>query len=97
MFDFFKLSNSAYARRMQTMLREARVAQLEHEAAAEHHDALARMYAERVARLVAACNEAAQSDTTHLPAAAPGLENQRTERPPFRVLAQTFSGAQPAL
>lgn len=35
------------------MLHEAQMARLEHEAAAEHHGALARMYAERVQRLEA--------------------------------------------
>ena len=51
MFEFFNLGSRAYARRAETMLREARFAQLEHEAAAEHHAALARMYAERILRL----------------------------------------------
>ncbi|MDD2711421.1 MAG: hypothetical protein PHU77_00735 [Simplicispira sp.] len=98
MFEFFNLSANVYARRVQTMLREARFAQLEHAAAAEHHQALARMYAERVARLEGASNpEAVHPEKT--PAAAPapttaGLEHPRGERPPFRVLTQTPPGAQ---
>lgn len=39
---------------MQTMLYEARRAAIEHEAAAEHHDALAMMYRSRIERLEAA-------------------------------------------
>lgn len=98
MFEFFNVGNSAYARRVQTMLREARFAQLEHEAAAEHHDALAHMYAERISRLEAACHEAVHTtDPLSVPAAAPELENQHNERHPFRVLTQTFTGAQAAL
>ena len=40
-----------YTRRAQRCLDDARMAALEHECAAEHHTALARMYRERVARL----------------------------------------------
>lgn len=97
MFEFFNLNASAYARRVQTMLREARFAQLEHEAAAEHHDALARMYAERVERLQAACHEAMPTDQTHFADTAPGLESGHNERAPFRVLTQTQTGAQAAM
>lgn len=42
-----------YARRIQHSLDEARMAALEHENAAEHHAALAKMYRHRVARLEA--------------------------------------------
>ena len=47
MFDFFNQSSRAFAKRAQALLQEARFAQLEHEAAAEHHHALAKMYADR--------------------------------------------------
>ena len=53
MFDFFNQSSKAYAKRAHALLTEARFAQLEHEAAAEHHHALAQMYADRVRRLQA--------------------------------------------
>ena len=99
MFEFFSLGAKAYLRRAETMLREARFAQLEHEAAAEHHYALACMYAERVARLEGRRSEhssAAQSATTPPPPAAAMVEGQRSERPPFRVLMQTPAGAQGA-
>ena len=98
MFEFFSLGAKAYLRRAETMLREARFAQLEHEAAAEHHYALACMYAERVARLEGRRSEhssAAQNATTTPPPAAM-VESQRSERPPFRVLTQAPAGAQGA-
>lgn len=98
MFEFFNLGAKAYLRRAETMLREARFAQLEHEAAAEHHYALACMYAERVARLEGRRSEhssAAQNATTTPPPAAM-VESQRSERPPFRVLTQAPAGAQGA-
>ena len=94
MFDFFNLSSRAYARRAETMLREARFAQLEHEAAAEHHDALARMYAERVARLEGHIRRAVpQAQAAAAAVAAPSLDGQRSERAPFRVLTQTDAQA----
>ena len=96
MFEFFTLGTKAYTRRAETMLREARFAQLEHEAAAEHHHALACMYAERVARLQSRCSEAAQRDPMPLPP-TPVVESQRNERPPFRVLTQTPTGTQGAV
>ncbi len=52
MFDaMFKPNPNAYLKRAETMLHEANMARVEHQAAAEHHGALAQMYAERVARL----------------------------------------------
>ncbi|KQX29470.1 hypothetical protein [Variovorax sp. Root434] len=51
-FDFlFRPSHTAYLRRAAALLEEAQMARIEHQAAAEHHSALARMYAERVRRL----------------------------------------------
>ncbi|HQQ69061.1 MAG TPA: hypothetical protein PLL92_01960 [Alicycliphilus sp.] len=44
---------SVYARRAQRCLDDARMAALEHENAAEHHMALAKMYRHRAARLEA--------------------------------------------
>jgi len=51
MFDFLRSSPTAYLKRAATLLEEAQMARIEHQAAAEHHSALARMYAERVRRL----------------------------------------------
>ncbi|MGN8078365.1 hypothetical protein [Variovorax sp. 22077] len=51
-FDFlFRPNHTAYLRRAAALLEEAQMARIEHQAAAEHHSALARMYAERVRRL----------------------------------------------
>jgi hypothetical protein len=63
MFDFFDHGFKAYNKRSETMLREAMLARLEHEAAAEHHMALARMYTERVARLQREAQEDTQWDS----------------------------------
>lgn len=52
-FNLFSSQPSAHLKRAVLMLHEAQMARLEHEAAAEHHGALARMYAERVQRLEA--------------------------------------------
>ena len=91
MFDFFNLGSRAFERRAETMLREARFAQLEHEAAAEHHGALARMYAERVLRLQGACREAARKDRLEVlpenPIASAEELQLRADRAPLRVLS----------
>lgn len=91
MFDFFNHSSRAYAKLARTMLQEARFAQLEHEAAAEHHHALAKMYADRVRRLEGPMLETAMRDeqpSAELLAATP--EGQRA---PLRVLTQPSSQA----
>ncbi len=90
MFDFFNLGSRAYARRAETMLREARFAQLEHEAAAEHHGALARMYAERVLRLEGGRKDSLRSSATNAaPETAPAATEklQHSGRAPLRVLS----------
>lgn len=51
MFKRFLDPATIYLRRAQRSMDEARMAALEHESAAEHHAALARMYRERVARM----------------------------------------------
>lgn len=52
MFDsVFKPNPNAHLKRAEVMLHEANMARVEHQAAAEHHGALAQMYAERVSRL----------------------------------------------
>ena len=93
MFDFFNLGLKAYAKRAETMLREARFAQLEHEAAAEHHGALARMYAERVARLEGQAHRAEVQSQAPTADSGPAPEGLRSERTPFRVLTQTDAQA----
>ena len=89
MFDFFEHGSKAYAKRSEAMLREALFARLEHEAAAEHHQALARMYAERIDRL----QREALSMPWSPPRATAQVERRQsdrrlTERGGFRVVAQ---------
>lgn len=66
MFKRFFDPATIYMRRAQRSMDEARMAALEHESAAEHHAALARMYRERVARL-----QLEISPEQRLPQAAP--------------------------
>jgi hypothetical protein len=61
-FNLFSSQPSAHLKRAVLMLHEAQMARLEHEAAAEHHGALARMYAERVQRLEAEVFRPQRSD-----------------------------------
>ena len=91
MFDFFNQSSRAYAKRAQALLQEARFAQLEHEAAAEHHRALAQMYAERVRRLEAPLLQSVPQVGQPVEASqANTLEGQRA---PLRVLMQSGNQA----
>lgn len=50
-FSLFQTASDAHVKRAEILLFEAQIARIEHQAAAEHHGALARMYAERVRRL----------------------------------------------
>ena len=59
-----------YTRRAQRCMDEARMAALEHESAAEHHAALARMYRDRVARLQAELSPETQETRLVLDASA---------------------------
>ncbi|RZL88886.1 MAG: hypothetical protein EOP82_21500 [Variovorax sp.] len=51
MFGLFQHNRNGHLRRVMNLLEEAHLARIEHQAAAEHHGALARMYAERAKRL----------------------------------------------
>lgn len=50
-FHLFERSADAHIRKSREYLEEAHMGRVEHQAAAEHHSALARMYAERIARI----------------------------------------------
>ena len=50
-FRLFGSRTEAHIRRSLEYLEEASLAWVEHQAAAEHHAALAKMYAERIARI----------------------------------------------
>lgn len=58
MFNLFQPRPEVHLKRVAQLLREANLARIEHQAAAEHHGALARMYLERVARLEAELRDA---------------------------------------
>jgi len=62
MFSIFQHSRNGHLRRIMTLLEEANLARIEHQAAAEHHGALARMYADRAKRL-----EREVYGTSHMP------------------------------
>lgn len=50
-FDLFHTRTDAHIRKAQEYLQAANIARLEHHVAAEHHSALASMYAQRVSWL----------------------------------------------
>ncbi|MFI5445593.1 hypothetical protein [Polaromonas sp. UC242_47] len=50
-FDLFHTRVDAHIRKAQEYLQQANIARLEHQIAADHHSALASMYAQRVAWL----------------------------------------------
>ncbi len=51
MFGILRRRSNEHLKRAEVLLQEASLARVEHQAAAEHHGALAQMYSERVARL----------------------------------------------
>jgi hypothetical protein len=59
-FHLFEHRRDAHIRRSREYLEEANVARVEHQAAAEHHSALAKMYGERIARIEAEIHNALQ-------------------------------------
>lgn len=50
-FHLFEARTEVHIRKSLDYLQEARLAWVEHQAAAEHHAALAKMYAERISRI----------------------------------------------
>lgn len=73
MFSFFQPNRNGHLRRVMTLLEEAHLARIEHQAAAEHHGALARMYAERAKRL-----EREVYGSTHVPLGEGGTAPHKT-------------------
>lgn len=59
-FHLFEPRPEAYIRKSLEYLEEANLAWVEHQAAAEHHAALAKMYAERIVRIEAEIKNAHQ-------------------------------------
>lgn len=73
-------------RKAQEYLEEALMARIEHEAAAEHHAALAAMYAQRIARL-----KQQISDALMPYGAAPALAEPASAEPAKRVAEPVVS------
>lgn len=59
-FYLFERRADAHIRKSREYLEEANVGRVEHQAAAEHHSALAKMYTERIERIEAEISEAFQ-------------------------------------
>lgn len=59
-FYLFERGADAHIRKSREYLEEAHVGRVEHQAAAEHHSALAKMYTERIGRIEAEISEAFQ-------------------------------------
>lgn len=62
-FHLFERSADAHIRKSREYLDEANMGRIEHQAAAEHHSALARMYAERIARIELEINDMFQLES----------------------------------
>lgn len=59
-FNLFERQADAHLRKSREYLEEANLGRVEHQAAAEHHSALAKMYADRIARIEAEINDGFQ-------------------------------------
>lgn len=59
-FHLFEKTSEAYLRKSREYLEDANLARVEHQIAAEHHAALAKMYTERIARIEAEISHALQ-------------------------------------
>jgi adenylosuccinate lyase len=77
-FHLFEKNSEAYLRKSREYLEEANLARVEHQAAAEHHAALAKMYAERIARIEAEINHALQPRVS-MPREAAPEESERSK------------------
>lgn len=76
MFSFFQPNPNSHLRRVMTLLEEANLARIEHQAAAEHHGALARMYGERAKRLEREIYSSARLPLGEGGTAAPGQDDR---------------------
>ncbi len=76
-FDLFNTRADAHIRKAQEYLQQAHVARIEHQTAAEHHAALAAMYAQRVTWLEREVSESITGSMTTLRANAAGTASTR--------------------
>ena len=89
MFSFFQINRNSHLRRAMALLDEAHMARLEHQAAAEHHAALARMYGERAKRLEREIYGSAHQSLLESAAATPKVvshEKPAIEKPAIYAL-----------
>ncbi len=86
-FRFFEHRRDAHLRRSREYLEEANVARVEHEAAAEHHAALAKMYAQRIMRIEAEILNALHSPSMVVPASPDALGDDGSRSKGESVLA----------
>lgn len=77
MFSFFQFNRNSHLRRAMALLDEAHMARLEHQAAAEHHAALARMYADRAKRLEREIYGSAHHSLLESAAATPKVQHDK--------------------
>ena len=70
-FSFFKLPSERHLHKSREYLEDAKVKRVEHQAAAEHHGALAQLYAERITRIETEISQALQA---RAPSSPPSLD-----------------------
>ncbi|MCY7370911.1 MAG: hypothetical protein LH479_08600 [Polaromonas sp.] len=89
-FDLFGTRPDAHIRKAQEYLQQAHVARIEHQTAAEHHAALAAMYANRVAWLEREVSESITGGMASLRSnAAKPVETIKRNTDPIFTLART--------
>ena len=90
-FDLFNTRADAHIRKAQEYLQQAHVARIEHQTAAEHHAALAAMYAQRVTWLE---REVSESITGSMASLRPNVANAANAAKPLEAIKR---GSEPIL
>jgi hypothetical protein len=85
-FDIFRVRVDAHIRKAEEYLQQANIARIEHQTAAEHHAALATMYAQRVVWLERELSEAMTGSMPSLRSPAP-TPVEAVKRVPESILA----------
>ena len=93
-FYLFERQADAHIRKSREFLEEANVRRVEHQAAAEHHNALTKMYAERITRIEAEISEAFQARSSSVqPVEDAGSESIRLKSDPVVIYPARVSHA----
>lgn len=92
-FDLFRTRADAHIRRAEEYLQQANMARIEHQTAAEHHAALATMYAQRVVWLETELSEAMAGSMPSLRTSSP-KPVETLKRVPESILALARSQRQ---